>query len=372
MTIECRCPGCGGRFRAADSAVGQRVKCPRCGAVIALAAPAPAAPKPTVPPQPAAAGEPGWFVRTADDTQHGPMTKAQLDRLVTEHRLDAFCEVRRADWDAWRMIEEVYPALAIDDDDEPLATGGQTSRVWPCPDCGQTVSRRAAACPHCGCPLVEQVASRWTVGPPPVPSSSVRSVPAASRHRLARRATFLAGAIVLLVGIVAAGIYLGILIRDRSRSVASPAVPVAPSPPPAVQNLDAQRVAQCKDEVATNMARQVDDALRLRHDLTATIPQLGEYARALEMAQEMADPRSKRSKEKESPEPAAGASPPYESQFESLHRDCRAYLDAHVTEPVDREETIWNVGRDWVKMRLPEQQMLEDLLKPKPTPPETR
>ena len=36
MAIECTCPGCGQRFRAADAAAGKLAKCPKCGAAIRL------------------------------------------------------------------------------------------------------------------------------------------------------------------------------------------------------------------------------------------------------------------------------------------------------------------------------------------------
>ena len=33
------------------------------------------------------------------------------------------------------------------------ACGRQNTKLQPCPDCGREVSRRAASCPGCGCPL---------------------------------------------------------------------------------------------------------------------------------------------------------------------------------------------------------------------------
>ena len=33
------------------------------------------------------------------------------------------------------------------------ARGRQNIKLQPCPDCGREVSRKAASCPGCGCPL---------------------------------------------------------------------------------------------------------------------------------------------------------------------------------------------------------------------------
>jgi len=385
MTIECRCPGCGGQFRAGDEAAGRRVKCPRCAAVIAVPA--------------AVSTGPAWFVRTADEKQHGPMAKEQLDRLVAERRLDAFCEVRRADWDQWQLIEEVYPALAVDvaEDDPPASKpgvnhpadsdAGQSGRVRPCPDCGQTVSRRAAACPHCGCPLLERPPAAPPIQSTVVPQPSIQppretSVEARAwaARRLTRQVAFLAVGLLLLAGVVSAGVIIGLQLRNRSRSEppivppvaqSQPAEPtVTPSPTSAAALTDEQ-IAHSKEKVAADMAREVDSVLRLRHNTMQALPQLGEYAKLLQEAQEMADPLTKPSKnsvesKKKAAKQDAAAAGPYQSQFDALCRECREYLDANVKPPVDREETIRNVGREWVRMRLPEQRMLEEMLQPKP------
>ena len=429
MTFECRCPGCGGRFRAADEAAGRRVACPKCGAAIQLPGPSKPAPPSPSPPEPkqvsaspkATPPEAAWFVRTADDNQHGPMTKGQLDQLVAQGRLDAFCELRRADWGAWREIEEVYPSLALDDDaDEALgneniessgsSAASQTSRVRPCPDCQQIVSRRAVQCPHCGCPLIEADAAQPSAQPspqqsPPGPSrvrysgtsrqarddqgrfaadtEQTTGGPTYVQRRRARRIAFLVFSIVLLIAVIIAGIFIGIQIHNRSVAAKTPVAPIPakpketppPEPPAAKKNtpLTAEQVAECKEKVAAAMAREVDNAQRVKHDTMRAIPQLGEYARALEMAQDMLDPKkANRRQEKDDSKQSPKPDEPYQSQYAELLDDCLDYLNKHVTEPVEREETIWNAGNDWVKMRLPERQMLENLLRPPTTPDETR
>jgi hypothetical protein len=40
------------------------------------------------------------------------------------------------------------------------ATGTSAAPMAPCPDCGRRLSMRAAACPHCGCPVDSGSSSR--------------------------------------------------------------------------------------------------------------------------------------------------------------------------------------------------------------------
>lgn len=43
---------------------------------------------------------------------------------------------------------------------ETVLPGKDGSKLRPCPDCNREVSRRAAQCPHCGCPLADSKASK--------------------------------------------------------------------------------------------------------------------------------------------------------------------------------------------------------------------
>ncbi len=396
MTIECTCPGCGQHFRTADSAAGKQVKCPKCSTPIRLPEKSPATPTPPIGQKltvaPPVAGAPNWFVQTPEGKQHGPMDKDRLDQLVAQRRLDAFCQVRRADWDEWKLIEEVYPAFAInDEEDELLGSGappelpsssdmGRSPRVRPCPDCGQTVSRRAAQCPHCGCPLARDAPSLPPVQPPPVPQAPPRT---RARRRALRRIVFLATALVLLVAVVATGIYVGLHgaghSTDQGPTVEGVVDTRAPeqtrpqAPAPVAGALSAEQIAKCKDEVAAAMAREVDDDYRRKHKILSAVPELAEYARTLEeLVPELSNQQAKRPKGKESRPRLPDPRRPYESQFESLRRECRSYLDAHVAEPVQRKERIWQVGRDWVKMRLPERKLLDIPLQSDVLTPDTR
>jgi hypothetical protein len=55
------------------------------------------------------------------------------------------------------VASQVQPVLS-----ETLAAppANQESNLRPCPDCQREVSRRAAQCPHCGCPLATAVADK--------------------------------------------------------------------------------------------------------------------------------------------------------------------------------------------------------------------
>jgi hypothetical protein len=76
--------------------------------------PAPVSQKATVAAPVAAAptAQAMWHVQTADGTNYGPVTKADLDTWVTDERLDAQCQLLMDGWDQWKWAEDVYPQLA--------------------------------------------------------------------------------------------------------------------------------------------------------------------------------------------------------------------------------------------------------------------
>ena len=130
MSIEVRCGACQHQIRVPDKYAGKKVKCPSCEATIAVPAgasqatpvqptPAPAATRPkAAAPMPQAvaptsqASAPGWFMKTADGQEYGPIDQAQLDRWITEGRIDDSCQLLREDWDQWYWAQEIYPQLA--------------------------------------------------------------------------------------------------------------------------------------------------------------------------------------------------------------------------------------------------------------------
>ena len=279
MAIQCQCPSCAQRFQVPESALGKRVKCPKCAVVIQLNLP-----KGEPPSQ--AAAPPQWFVRTADQKQHGPMSKAKLDQLVADGRLDGFCHVRQADGQQWKPIEEVYPQFAVGEDAPPDGPASTTAspetepRLHPCPDCGKIISRRATECPNCGCPI----------GPPAVATLPRRtsSAPKPSGKNRNRKIVFLASAGVVLLVLLGTGVYVGVKLLNLGQSamdelklvtepLAPPPVEPAPPPAPTVDRPTPEQIAACMKDSAAAMARAVDQRFEQEYNaVRATRPVAGQ------------------------------------------------------------------------------------------------
>ena len=152
LAIEVLCEECGQSLRAAESHIGKKARCPKCGAAMLIKAPdgeAKQAAKPTASKESSANGAGQWFVR-ADDDEFGPVEKAELDAWAKQGRLDAACHVRCESWalDQWKSATAVYPELgdpaasdAPDSDDEfklsPLeGEQGQSQQAAPAADEG--------------------------------------------------------------------------------------------------------------------------------------------------------------------------------------------------------------------------------------------
>lgn len=153
MPIEVVCSSCNRRLRVPDKAAGKRIKCPQCQAVVSVpavgpsesskparsksssskspsskpaasnsnkSAPAPARPASSAPatstpaPAPTGAAAPvdKWYLKTEDQSQYGPVPKAELDSWVAEGRLTARCQVLREGDPQWQWASDAYPQLA--------------------------------------------------------------------------------------------------------------------------------------------------------------------------------------------------------------------------------------------------------------------
>ncbi|MBN2021563.1 MAG: hypothetical protein JW809_02110 [Pirellulales bacterium] len=349
MVIRCTCPACGQAFQVPDDAAGRRVKCPKCGGVFQLAVQRPAA---------ETAREPGWFVRTTDEAQHGPMTKAELDAWARDDRLDEFCQVRRADWDHWKWVEEVYPKFASG---EPVGSPLSESRLGACRDCGKTVSRRARNCPHCGCPS-------------PAARGAERARSPDEGRGISNQGLLLGGlAAAVLVGVVVGGAYVAVRIWGAAGNVAEsldlvtqPLAPepvaMPPAPPPGPAPLAADQIAAAKRQAAEAAARAVDERFARDYAAVGSLDQVKQYA---ELSRSLSEGRFDPLDPSQDQKPLAPREP-YRSQFDALVRECMAYIDARVRGPVADFQPIHAAAQAWAaSKRSPlEQQLLGGQLSP--------
>jgi hypothetical protein len=372
MPIHGQCPGCGRKFQAPDRLSGQRVKCPNCAAVIhldhaqqqATVPQAPSRQKDAMAPSPSS--QPGvektpWYVSTAAGEQLGPMSKARLDGLVAEGRLDGFCRVRREDWQDWKWAEAVYPQFALlvqpegpgQDQQPPAGSGARLAaadadrRLRSCPDCDKLVSRRASRCPHCGCPLAtpdDPAAATEAAGRQTDESSSVAaSSPAKSGGIRSQVGLLVAGAVsgVLLISIVA-GVVGWQLWRRANRAldnaVESLAVELTAQeqPPQNRKGEETTRKAatpeemqQYMQEAAAAAAKQVDELYRKVHlakSLLERTEQSADLLRSLAEGDLEAAPKTKTK-----PAPAAKTEDQsYQSQYKPLYDECLAYIRQNI------------------------------------------
>jgi len=392
MPIHAQCPGCGRKFQAPDKLSGQRVKCPNCSAVIHLgsgrqpsssqqAAPGQEASQAPGPPKQPAAEQAQWYASTAEGEQLGPMSKARLDGLVAEGRLDGFCRVRREDWQEWKWAEAVYPQFALLVQPEGSASdakvpggadaqgvvGDADSRLRPCPDCDKLVSRRASQCPHCGCPLAtpdDQTAATGAAGRQTEETGSVAaSAPPKSGGIRSHVGLVVAGAVsaVVLITVVAAVVgwqWWSRTHRKLDEVVESLAVELTKQdqpppdrkvekPPP--KGATPEEMQRSMQEAAAAAAKQVDELYRKVHlarSLLERTQQSADLLRSLAEGHLEAAPKTNPSPP--APLPASGArgerigpaakpvpaapteDRSYQSQYKPLYDECLAYIRQNV------------------------------------------
>jgi hypothetical protein len=380
MPIQGQCPGCGRKFQAPDKLAGKRVKCPNCSALIDLGG---SDPPRSVPPREAAQGPPPlpprpcgeearWFAKTADGRQLGPMNKAALDSLVAEGTLDGCCQVRQEDWRQFKWAEAVYPQLVPSVEPqghaEPRGPWAGTeadgtaadaqSRIRPCPDCGETVSRRAGQCPHCGCPLSasdDEPVAPADAGPLAGEGFAGDGLRPAAVGKVGSKAGLLvAGVIgcVLLVFAVVVLLVWQLVIKPfqadqaavksaidgltvQTRPIEMPPAPPAPAETPPTP----EEIQQWMEEAAAAAAKEVDSSYRLLHQASAGMKQ---FEQSLDFQR---DPLGKPGDQLTPPAEVE----PYESQYEALYEECITELRKEISAgKVDRAR-VWDSARHWAE-----------------------
>ncbi|MHB8902998.1 MAG: hypothetical protein ACYC6Y_29915 [Thermoguttaceae bacterium] len=369
MPIATQCPHCQKKFRAPDSLAGKSVKCPACEGALRVPAAEP------VPAQDA--GQPGatsasWYILTENREQMGPVTKEQLDNLATQGRL-SFCQVRRGDWRSWKWADDLYPDLppheAKGKGDEPaprppVADDQDPARLVLCPDCGNTVSRRATLCPHCGCPaavLLGQVA-RAKDGPvapaPPPPGAAPGAAPEASGDTVAsspsrrwHRYAITAGVLVAILA-VAVPLYQWwrtlSAVQQAVEQVVTPAPP-APIPQPeepAEVMLSPEEKNSAIDNASRKMAEHIDTIQRQFH---LPLSMIGQTVESVEMLQALAGGNLDAIPESTSAVPGGKGIEPYKSQVEQLFGECRDWVRKNVKRGACTSGDVWTTAQAWAK-----------------------
>ncbi|MFC1597741.1 hypothetical protein ACFL5Q_07380, partial [Planctomycetota bacterium] len=378
MSIRVQCPGCKGLFQASDRLAGKQARCPHCSAAIsvpsgatpetarAMSAERPSRPAPT---DAASSGQGAvWYVQASDGSKHGPMTQVQLEHLVSTGRLDGFSRLRHQAWSDWKWAEDVFPQLnqfaqsASTGDDSPPAVALEPSpagpsgestapdaRVVMCPDCGNTVSRRASQCPHCGCPAKTG----------PGQSSAISG----SRRRVA----WIVGSMAVVLVIAAAGLGIGWWVwedrprvsQDENEAPAPAAETEPPAVPPPVPSAEIEAALQ---QAAAEEAKRLDAEFRTAHSAKKLIEQTQLSA---DLIQALAQGDLNSIPDTLPAELGPENSTPYQSLYDSLYNECLAYLRANVTPEEFTEQAVRDAVRRWEeeKRELLERQLTEELEK---------
>ncbi|MEA1952703.1 MAG: hypothetical protein U9N87_15080 [Planctomycetota bacterium] len=368
MTIRCQCKGCSARFDAPDALAGKAVRCPKCKAAIRLPGAKHEGVAASTPPGGAtqdhslAGRGPSWFVRDTEGRHHGPMSKAELDRLVATERLDGLCQLRRADWEDWRWIETVYEQFVEPDaaDETDLADEDTVAgpRLAECPDCGKIVSRRATQCPNCGCPIAA------------MESRGTRDVDASEFHPRRRgelgKAVFLTALVLFLMSLLAGSGYLGWQLWQKANRPAEillplqppQASPVAPAQSVAVEPATPEQITAWIDEVASQTARQLDAEYQRMYLARTGIQAMQQQAELIDSLVTGEFAKSAKHDKPKRPPP-----PPYQSRYEPLREECVEYLKKNTNPKAASRASIVEQAKRWADTRRsPMQKALEEQL----------
>jgi hypothetical protein len=116
------CPNCHVPLETARPTLGRLLICQSCGKAVPVAADA--SPRADAPRQSRAAPKRStlsevrsprtlWYIRTADGTESGPITKSVLDQMAHDGRLAETSRIRQQGWSEWVPAKGVYAGLRI-------------------------------------------------------------------------------------------------------------------------------------------------------------------------------------------------------------------------------------------------------------------
>ena len=393
MPIIGQCGECGHKFQAPDHLAGQRVKCPNCSAPLRIeraedhdsrqapgakkaSSPAEKASAPpekaSVPPkkasakpegsQPSARTKGDWYVQTGDGQHHGPVQKAQLDKLAAAGRLDGFCRIRREDWDAWRWAEDIYPQLASspksgpEDErpsgetkpDRPVPSPRPEPRLVTCPDCGKTVSRRASQCPQCGCPAV------ILSGQDPPEEAAPPVAPAESGPQRRKPAFWFVtgGAVVALVVVTLVSVWAWNRWRavnrvvDQVESLVGEVVEPPTPPEPTDEVVSLEVLQQYMREASAEWAKNVDSEYRMAHLATSLMDRTQETLNP-DLIEALAGGDLDAIPDAVPADPSKAGAERYQSKVESLYEECYRYLVQNVSPEKADRSIVWETAKRW-------------------------
>lgn len=106
MPIESICQGCQKRLRVADEHAGKLARCPHCQAIYKVPQPQSLSPDPAV-----IATSDKWRMKIANGLVYGPVSRAELDRWLTEGRITADCQLLPEGQQQWIWATDLYPQL---------------------------------------------------------------------------------------------------------------------------------------------------------------------------------------------------------------------------------------------------------------------
>jgi hypothetical protein len=159
---------------------------------------------------------------------------------------------------------------------------------------------------------------------------------------------------LLTVAAAAAGILLWPRGAESPGAAPTPAAPVPPAPP----TITAQQREAWTSEAAAAAARQIDDLQRQVHSVDMMLKQAQANT---ELIQSLAQGNF--------PEPAAApasppetAAPPYQSQYESLLKECLDYVRKAVPEPSSRDEAAQGAERWAAEKRKPLEEHMQGVV----------